>query len=197
MAARRSRRHPTCGPTSGAALQITGTFPNVPSPGDLNTAVEALLNTLVHLQPSDPGRDHQPVGVGGQEPVSQHCAHRRWKLLPSDLLAGWRALLGIDLGVGPRLPVWRLRDRLTIPSLPASLTAADFLSFDAATDIRHRHRELRWRSDAVRTDQIFGAGAGEVIIAAYADLNIAINVPVPEPAGLGLLGPWLHRPPQA
>ena len=35
--------------------------------------------------------------------------------------------------------------------------------------------------------QIFGAGAAEVIIADYADLNIAINA-VPEPASLGLLG---------
>jgi hypothetical protein len=33
------------GPTSGAALEITGTFPNAPAaPGDLNTAVEVLTN---------------------------------------------------------------------------------------------------------------------------------------------------------
>jgi hypothetical protein len=35
--------------------------------------------------------------------------------------------------------------------------------------------------------QIFGAGAAEIIIADYADLDIAINA-VPEPATLAILG---------
>ena len=46
---------PACGPTSGPALQITGTFPNAPPTGDLYTAVEALLNPSFTYTPSTQG----------------------------------------------------------------------------------------------------------------------------------------------
>src|SRR5277367_4913611 len=47
---------PTCGPTSGPALQITGTFPNAPvPPATLDTALEVLLNPAFSYNPSTQG----------------------------------------------------------------------------------------------------------------------------------------------
>jgi hypothetical protein len=73
-------------------------------------------------------------------------------------------------------------------TIAAGLTAADFLSFDPATDTMGTATP-DFAGDPLQfgLTQIFGAGAAEVIIADYADLNIAINA-VPEPATLTVLG---------
>jgi hypothetical protein len=76
----------------------------------------------------------------------------------------------------------------------ARLTAADFLQFNPASDLFGTGTP-NFAGDSMEfgLTQIFGAGAAEVIIADYDNLNISINGgnggggPIPEPTSMALL----------
>jgi hypothetical protein len=176
----------TCGPTSSPALQITGTFPNAPPPAGLNTAVEVLLNPSFTYTPSTQGAITS-LSASVDKNLSVNIALTGGGNSFHPTIEQDGALYVASLaGPGLNCPTGACATGYNI--IAAGLTAADFLSFDAATDT-FGTATPNFAGDPMEfgLTQIFGAGAAEVIIADYADLNIAINA-VPEPASLGLLG---------
>jgi hypothetical protein len=179
---------PTCGPTSGAALEITGTFPNTPAPGDLNTTVEVLTNPNFTYSPSVQGAiTSLSASVDKDLSVNIALTGGGNSFHPTILQDGVLYVASIS---GPALNCPTAACATGYSTIAAGLTAADFLSFDAATDT-FGTATPNFAGDAMQfgLTQIFGAGAAEVIIADYADLNISINaVPAPEPATLAVIG---------
>jgi hypothetical protein len=177
---------PTCGPTSGPALQITGTFPNAPPTGDLYTAVEALLNPSFTYTPSTQGAiTSLSASVDKNLSVNIALTGGGNSFHPTIEQDG---VLYVASVAGPGLNCPTGACATGYNTIASGLTAADFLSFDAATDT-FGTATPNFAGDPMQfgLTQIFGAGAAEVIIADYADLNIAINA-VPEPATLAILG---------
>ena len=176
----------TCGPTSGAALEITGTFPNAPAPGDLNTAVEVLANPNFTYTPLIQGAiTSLSASVDKNLSVNIALTGGGNSFHPTILQDGVLYVASIS---GPALDCPSGACATGYSTIAAGLTAADFLSFDAATDT-FGSATPNFAGDPMEfgLTQIFGAGAAEVIIADYADLNIAINA-VPEPTTLTVLG---------
>ena len=177
---------PTCGPTSGAALQITGTFPNAPPTGDLYTAIKVLLNPSFIYNTATQGAITSPsASVDKNLSVNIALTGGGNSFHPTILQDGVLYVASIS-GPGLNCPTGACATGYN--TIAAGLTAADFLSFDAATDT-FGTATPNFAGDPMQfgLTQIFGAGAAEVIIADYADLNIAINA-VPEPASLAILG---------
>jgi hypothetical protein len=80
----------------------------------------------------DRRRDHQPVRLGGQEPVDQHRAHWCWQHIPPDDPPGRELLRRRAAGTEPdHRPGGGSTGYTTIA---AGLTAADFLCYDISTD---------------------------------------------------------------
>jgi hypothetical protein len=178
---------PTCGPTNGPALQITGTFPNAPSPpGALDTAVEVLLNPSFTYTPSTQGAiTSLSASVDKNLSVNIALTGGGNTFHPTIEQDG---VLYVASLAGPALNCPTGACATGYNTIASGLTAADFLSFDAATDT-FGSATPNFAGDSMEfgLTQIFGAGAAEVIIADYADLDIGINA-VPEPATLAILG---------
>jgi PEP-CTERM motif len=181
---------PTCGPTNGAALQITATFPDAPPPSDLFTTVKALINPAFLYNPTTQGAiTSLSASVDKNLSVNIALTGGGNSFHPTILQDGVLYVASI-MGPGLNCPTAACATGYNI--IGAGLTAADFPSFDPATDT-FGTATPNFAGDPMEfgLTQIFGAGAAEVIIADYADLNIAINaVPgsVPEPASLAILG---------
>jgi hypothetical protein len=175
---------PSCGPTSGSALQITGNFPNAPvPPSTVDTALEVLLNPAFVYTPATQGAItslsatvDKNLSVNIPLTGAGNSFH---PTIEQDGVLYVASIAGPLLNNPPGLTGFN--------TLGGSLTAADFLSFDPTTDT-FGTATPNFAGDPMEfgLTQIFGAGAAEVIIADYADLNIAINAP--EPATLAVLG---------
>jgi hypothetical protein len=181
-----SAQCPTCGPTSGPALQITATFPNAPPSPDLYTTVEALLNPSFIYNPATLGAiTSLSASVDKNLSVNIALTGGGNTFHPTILQDGVLYVASIS---GPGLNCPTAACATGYNTIAAGLTAANFVSFDAATDT-FGTATPNFAGDPMEfgLTQIFGAGAAEVIIADYADLNISINA-VPEPATMALLG---------
>ena len=176
---------PTCGPTSGQALEITGLFPNTPAPpGSVDTVLAVLLNNSFIYTPSTQGAiTSLSATVDKNLSVDIPLTGGGNSFHPTILQDGVLYMASIS---GPALN--NPPGSTGFNTLGRSLTAADFPSFDPATNTPGAATP-NFAGDPMQFGliQIFGAGAAEVITADYADLNIAINA-VPEPASLAILG---------
>jgi hypothetical protein len=123
---------PTCGPTSGPALQITGTFPNPPPPplGTLDTAVEVLLNPSFTYTPSVQGAITS-LSVDKNLSVNIALTGGGNTFHPTIEQGGVLYVASVS-GPGLNCPTGACATGYNI--IASSLTAASFLSFDAATN---------------------------------------------------------------
>jgi hypothetical protein len=179
----------TCGPSSGAALQIKGTFPSAPPPGDINTVLEALIDPSFTYSPATQGAiTSLSASVDKNLSVNIALTGGGNSFHPTILQDGVLYVASIS-GPGLNCPTGACATGYN--TIAANLTAADFPSFNAAADT-FGTATPNFAGDPMQfgLTQILGAGAAEVIIADYADLNIAINA-VPEPASLAILGAGL------
>jgi hypothetical protein len=174
----------TCGPTNGPALQITGTFPNAPvPPSTVDTALAVLINNTFTYDPTTQGQITS-LSASVDKDLSVNITGNGFgnTFRPTILQDGVFYVAAIS---GPTLNCPPCSTGFN--TIGASLTAADFLQFDPATDTTGTATP-NFAGDPITfgLTQVFGAGAAEVIIADYADLRIAINAA--EPGALAVLG---------
>ena len=175
---------PTCGPTSGQALEVSGVFPNAPvPPSTVDTALLVLLNPSFSYNPTTQGAiTSLSASVDKNLSVDVPGTGFGNTFRPTIFQDG---VFYVAMISGPTLDCPPCATGFN--SIGASLTATDFVSFDPATDtMGAAHPNFAGDPMEFGLTQIFGAGAAELIVADYADLSIAINAP--EPASLALLG---------
>ena len=97
---------PTCGPTSGPALQITGTFPNAPvPPSTVDTALQVLLNPAFVYTPSTQGAiTSLSATVDKNLSVNIALTGAGNSFHPTIERAGWCALRCVDRGAAAEQP---------------------------------------------------------------------------------------------
>jgi PEP-CTERM motif len=180
----------TCSPTSGPALQITSTFPNTPTPPDIFTTVEVLLNPSFVYTPSTEGAiTNLTASVDKNLSVNivlTGAGNTFHPTIEQDGILYVASISGPKLNNPPGSTGYNI--------IGADLTAANFLQFDPTTDTFGTGTP-NFNGDPVEfgLTQIFGAGSAEIITADYANLSFAINggagtVPEPSTWAMMLIG---------
>jgi hypothetical protein len=175
----------TIAPTvSGGALNVTATFPNAPPSPNVFTALQTYINPFFAYNPATEGAiTSLSASVDKNLSVNIPLTGAGNSFHPSIMQDG---VLYVASLAGPALNCPPCSTGFN--TIGASLTAADFLSFDPSTDT-FGTATPNFAGDPIAfgLTQIFGSGAAEIITADYSNLVIAINE-VPEPASLAILG---------
>jgi hypothetical protein len=178
-----------CGNPSGLGLQIAGDFPNAPTPPNLFTTVQVLLNNAFIYTPSTQGAITNLSAFTDKNLSVDIALTGGGNTFHPTVLQG--GVLYVDSIAGPGLNCPAGACSTGYNTIGGTgLTAADFPQFDPATDTFGTGTPDFTSSGSQITfglTQIFGAGAAEVIVADYDNLSIAINA-VPEPASFAILG---------
>lgn len=179
----------TCGLGNGAGLNLAAVFPTAPTPGDLFTTVEVLLNDTFFYDPGTEGDiTSLTTSVDKNLGVSIALTGGTNTYHPTIVQDGSFYVASIP---GPTLNCPTVACETGFNSLSATLTAADFLLFDPASDT-FGTATPNFSGDPMEfgLTQIFGSGAAETIFANYDNLSFTINPPItaaPEPGAITLL----------